>query len=101
MTVPLNNLTDTWNGGSTTFTALKMAVTNTASAAGSTLFDFQVGSTSAIRARALDGGLQFVLKAAAGNDHNFIKSVNDGSAQGFALGTTITAGSYEYSECFV
>jgi hypothetical protein len=46
MTVPLYNLTDTWNNGATAFTAIQMNVTNTASAAGSKVFDFQVGGNS-------------------------------------------------------
>jgi hypothetical protein len=46
MTVPLHNLTDTWNDGGTTFNAIKMNVTNTASASASLLMDLQVGSTS-------------------------------------------------------
>ncbi len=41
------NLTATWNAAGTTFDApLEINVTNTASAAGSTLFDFAVGGTS-------------------------------------------------------
>ena len=40
------NLTDTWSAGGTTFTAVKMNVTDTASAAGSLLMDLQVGGVS-------------------------------------------------------
>ena len=40
------NLTDTWNAGGTTFTAIKMNATDTASAAGSLLIDLQVGAAS-------------------------------------------------------
>lgn len=40
------DLTDTWNAGATTFTAVKMNVTDTASAAGSLLIDLQVGGVS-------------------------------------------------------
>jgi hypothetical protein len=40
------DLTDTWNAGGTTFTAIKMSVTDTASAAGSLLMDLQVGGVS-------------------------------------------------------
>ena len=40
------NLTDTWNAGGTTFTAIKMNATDTASAAGSMLIDLQVGGAS-------------------------------------------------------
>ena len=40
------NMTDTWNAGGTTFTAIKMNVTDSASAAASLLMDLQVGSAS-------------------------------------------------------
>jgi hypothetical protein len=49
MTVPLSNLTDTWNDGGTAFTAIKMDVTNTASSLLSPfckIFDLQIGGTS-------------------------------------------------------
>lgn len=40
------NMVDTWNAGGTTFTAVKMNVTDTASAAASALIDLQVGGVS-------------------------------------------------------
>ena len=40
------NLAQTWNAAGTTFTALKMNVTDTASASGSLLIDLQVGGSS-------------------------------------------------------
>lgn len=40
------DLTDEWDDGGTTWTAIKMDVTDTASAAGSLLLDLQVGSVS-------------------------------------------------------
>ena len=40
------NLADTWNAAGTAFTAIKMNVTDTASAAGSMLIDLQVGGVS-------------------------------------------------------
>lgn len=40
------DMADTWNAGGTTFTAIKMNVTDTASAAASLLMDLQVGGTS-------------------------------------------------------
>src|SRR5262245_33740908 len=46
MTVPVYNMTDTWNDSGTTFAAIQMNVTNTASAAASKLIDLQVGATS-------------------------------------------------------
>ena len=48
-TMPIYALVDTWNAGGTTFTAIKMDVTDTASAAGSLLLDLQVGGTSQFR----------------------------------------------------
>ncbi len=45
-TAPLSNLTATWNASGTTFTAVKMNVTDTASAAGSLLIDLQTNGTS-------------------------------------------------------
>jgi hypothetical protein len=44
--VPISNLTTTWNNVSTTFTGVKLNVTDTASAAGSLLMDLQVGGAS-------------------------------------------------------
>lgn len=40
------DMSDTWNDGVTTFTAIKMNVTDTASASGSLLMDLQVGGLS-------------------------------------------------------
>jgi hypothetical protein len=46
MSAPLSALTATWNNVATVFTAIKMTVTDTASAAKSKLLDLVVGSTS-------------------------------------------------------
>jgi hypothetical protein len=45
-TMNLYDMADTWNNGATTFTAIKMNVTDTASAGASRLFDLQVGGVS-------------------------------------------------------
>lgn len=70
-------LTDTWNSGGTTFAAIKMNVTDTASASGSKLLDLQVGAvekfavtkTGAVR---VPGDFsvntdKFVITASSGN----------------------------------
>ena len=44
--VAISNLTTTWNNVSTTFTGIKINVTDTASAAGSLLMDLQIGGSS-------------------------------------------------------
>lgn len=43
---PLIDATQTWNASGTTFTGVRVNVTDTASASGSALFDFQLGGTS-------------------------------------------------------
>lgn len=43
------NMLDTWNAAGTTFTGIKLNVTDTASAAGSLLMDLQVGGSSLFR----------------------------------------------------
>lgn len=45
-TVDIYNMAQTWNAGATTFTAIKMDVTDTASAAASKLLDLLVGGSS-------------------------------------------------------
>jgi hypothetical protein len=43
---PVLNLSQTWNAGAVTFTGLLLNITNTASAAASKVFDFQIGGSS-------------------------------------------------------
>ena len=52
------DMVDTWNAGATTFTAIKMNVTDTASAAGSALMDLQLAGTTVLRLQK-NGVLQF------------------------------------------
>lgn len=53
------DMADTWNDGLTAFTAIKMNVTDTASASGSLLMDLQVGGSSKFSVRK-DGRLSVV-----------------------------------------
>lgn len=46
MTTPVFNMTDTWNNFATSFTAIKMSVTNAGSAADSKLLDLLLGGAS-------------------------------------------------------
>ena len=78
------DMADTWNDGLTTFTAIKMDVTNTNSAAGSLLFDLQVGSSSRF-AITKDGDLSLGEDVAAPDTRTI-------SAQSVIAGTTNTAG---------
>jgi hypothetical protein len=86
------DLTDTWNNVATTFTAIKMNATDTASAAGSMLIDLQVG-----------GGSKFsVSKSAAAQflSANLVLGAADAAApvaqtlsvQSVVAGTSNTAG---------
>lgn len=47
---PLLDATQTWNASGTTFTGQKLNVTDTASASGSMLFDYQVGGSTRFKA---------------------------------------------------
>ena len=49
LNIDMSNLAATWNASGTTFSAIKMNVTDTASAAASLLLDLQVGGTSQFR----------------------------------------------------
>lgn len=58
------DMIDTWNAAGTTFTAIKMNVTDTASAAASLLMDLQVGGASKFKVS--KGGVVMVGDGAAG-----------------------------------
>lgn len=83
------DMADTWNAGATTFAAIKMNVTDTASAAASLLMDLQVGGTS--KFRVFKNG-KIKLNNTATIDYGvfqsnmFTFSTNDGSFS-FAVGS--------------
>lgn len=66
MTANIYDMADTWNEGSTTFSAIKMDVTDTASNAGSLLMDLQQNSTSRYRVRKT-GGISLTMPTGSGN----------------------------------
>ena len=72
------NLTDTWNNVATTFTAIKMNVTDTASAAGSLLIDLQTGGTSQFSISKTGGvtGLSNVLEVRNGTTAQTLRVYN-------------------------
>jgi hypothetical protein len=81
------DMSDTWNASGTTFTAIKMDVTDTDSAADSLLMDLQVGGASKFSVTK-DAG--FYL------DGNLIEQRNGTNAQTFNLYNTYTdASNYE------
>jgi len=51
VSTPVRDMTQTWNAGGVTFTALKLNITDTASAAASLLLDLQVGAVSKFSVR--------------------------------------------------
>ena len=93
---------DTWNSGSTTFTAIKMDVTNTASAAGSKLVELQVGSVNkctidingnlVLGTQQTTQGSVVLANTAAGSYSTTIKSSNSATAA-WTLTLPTTAGS--------
>lgn len=82
------NLADTWNAAGTTFTAIKMNVTDTASAAGSLLMDLQVGGSSKFSVG--KGGIVFLPQAAATTAS--LQTVGGGGNSGFG-----SANSYDWT----
>jgi hypothetical protein len=85
-TVNIYDMADTWTVGGTTYTAIKMNVTDTASAAASLLMDLQVGGSSLFSVS--KGGLATadILKAG-----NYIQSVNGLNTAGVIGLGSITA----------
>lgn len=85
MTVPIHNLTDVWDDGGTTFTAIKMDVDNTASAAASKLIEllengvsrFSVKATGEITGSSFSSSTKGLVPASGGGSTNFLRA--DGS----------------------
>jgi len=66
---PIINLSQTWNNAATTFTGLKLNVTDTASAADSNLLDLQVGGTS--KFKFISSNNEIALPTAAASSISF------------------------------
>jgi len=82
----INAITDTWNNAGTVFTAIKMTVTNTASASGSKLIDLLVGASSKFSVDK-DGAVVLTGQVTT-NVGTFASAVANGaSAKGFAYNT--------------
>ena len=98
-TMPIYALVDTWNASGTTFTAIKMDVTDTASAAGSLLMNLQVGGSSKVRitkAGLLDfegAGTGFLRDSGGGTLRWRINGVDRGA---FGVQTIQVFGSAQY-----
>lgn len=85
----LYDMTDTWNAAPTTFTGLKLNVTDTASAAGSLLEDIQIGGVS--QRKLTKTGQQLAVNGnAAAPSYSFSTSSNTGwylnAAESVSLG---------------
>lgn len=78
MTVNIFDMAQTWNNGATTFSGIKLNVTDTASAAASNLMDLQVGGSSRFRATR-DGH----LVSGAGNTTGAVMNLFVGSRLAF------------------
>ena len=78
-TQDINDLSVTWNSGGTTFTGVKLNVTNTASASASMLMDLQVGGSSKFKV---------VKNGAIGLDDNIYLHLPAGNALSIGLGAT-------------
>jgi len=85
---PVLDLAQTWNNASVAFTGLQQTITNTASAAGSRLFNFVVGSTSVLSARTMTGVLATEALIINGGDRGLLfgsNSVTNPNAAFFSL----------------
>ena len=102
------NMTDTWNDAGTTFDAIKMNVTDTASQADSKLLNLQVGGTpmftvdkagNPVAAGGFPWNIEDTINANYGHGLRALDSVTVGSGQaniaiGEDAGTGITTGDY-------
>jgi len=83
------NMAQTWNNGASTFTGIKLNVTDTASAAGSLLADWQVGGVSRFNVR--KDGTVTIAAAVNANTASFVTGTasNYGfaSSRGYITGT--------------
>lgn len=70
------DLTDTWNNGATTFTAIRMNVTDSASQNASLLIDLQRGGTSQFRVDKFGAATGVSLRAASTTQNFFTASSN-------------------------
>jgi len=85
------DIADTWSASGTTFTGIKLNVTDTASAAGSLLMDLQVGGVSQFSVNK-STGISFRLGAKAvtfNNDYGL--QLSTGSSLAFAVGSANSA----------
>lgn len=96
-TMPVYNMTDLWNSGGTTYDAIKMNVTDSASAAASRLMTLQVGSTdkSYITKAGLGyfaGGLLLAAASALVVGHTANLAIGGNSNSAAVFGTTAATG---------
>jgi hypothetical protein len=78
--IAINSLTDTWNNVATTFTAIKMNVTDTTSASASLLLDLQVATVSKFSVR--KDGLATIAGAISVSGHTTFEGVTSTGATG-------------------
>ncbi len=99
------NMADTWNAGGTTFTAIKMDVTDTASAAASLLLDLLVGGVSQFAVAKngatqwkASGSVQAYARGRAGSAWSIYNSSDVGLFDVQAAGVTIrNVGAFSFS----
>jgi hypothetical protein len=95
---PVLDLAQTWNNAAVTFTGLRFNVTNTASAAASKPFDFQIGGTSVLETNAVGltvarrlGASTFANAFEVRRESSLVFSVRDDGAISGANGVNANA----------
>jgi len=82
------DLSDAWTNGATTFTGIKLNVTDTASAAGSSLMDLQVGGVSRFRVDKSEGIYFRTGTRSVNISDPYGLQVTTGTTLPFSIGTT-------------
>lgn len=96
---PALSMTQTWNAGGVVFNGLLFNVTNTASAATSTIFDYQVGGTSAFKLEA-SGQLTGTF-ARAQNNNTILQVYNSDTGASATAALRLFSGATDYVDFYV
>lgn len=96
---PIVSATQTWNAGGVTFNGFLFNVTNTASAAASTVFDFQVGGASAFK---LDAAGQVTGTFTRDQNNNTLLQVyNPNTSASATAGLRLFSGTTDFLDLYV
>jgi len=98
-TKPLSDLTATWNNVATTFTAIKMNATDTASAAGSALMDLQVAGVSQFKVSKVGAvtAVGVAIPTISSTDTLSNKTLSSPTLSGTVAGSVTASGAWTFN----